>query len=345
MRKLALIGFGTVGQGFVELLSRKRAELARKYDLTYKLVAIADTLKGSVLSTEGIDPDEVLDWVKAGQSLNEFPGEKNGLDALSTIDFSGAEILFEASWTDIKTAEPATSHIKKALEKGMHVATTNKGPLALYGRELLDLARSKGLILRYEGTVMSGTPLLNLIRECLAGCEIFEVRGILNGTTNFILTKMAEGESYEKALKTAQELGYAEAVPDADVLGWDALAKVAILANTVFGGSVRPDPEKLPCEGITKITSADVAKAKEEGMVYKLIGRVCKEDGQVKVSVGPMKISMNDPLAAIMGAKNALTIKTDTLDEVTVSGFGAGRIPTGFAMLIDLISIHQASRR
>jgi homoserine dehydrogenase len=347
MYKLALIGFGVVGQGFLELLEKKERILKEKYQLEFKVVAISDAQKGSVFSSQGINIKEALIWAKEGKNLNSFPGEENGLDALSTIERCGADILFEATWTDIKTAEPALTHIRKALEKGMHVVTTNKGPLARYGKELIEEAESRGLILRYEGTVMSGTPLINLIRECLAGCEIQEMRGILNGTTNFILTKMSEGQSYDQALKMAQEQGYAEAIPDADVLGWDALAKVCILANTVFGASLMPDPEKLSCKGITEIRKEDIQEAKKEGMTWKLIARVWKEDnGQVQVKVWPEKIPLADPLAGVTGVLNALSIKTDALSEITITGFGAGRIPTGYAMLIDFIDIHKnLSRR
>jgi homoserine dehydrogenase len=184
---------------------------------------------------------------------------------------------------------------------------------------------------------MSGTPVLNLVRETLAGAEILEMQGILNGTTNYILTRMEEGLSYEDALKKAQELGYAEAVPDADVLGWDALAKVTILANVVFGASLKPT--ESPCEGITKITAADITKAKADGKRYKLIGRVWREGGAVKASVAPRLVDLSQPLAGVMGATNAVAIKTDALGEVTIVGPGAGRAQTGFSMLTDLLHI------
>lgn len=184
---------------------------------------------------------------------------------------------------------------------------------------------------------MSGTPVLNLIRETLAGSEIREMKGILNGTTNYILSRMEEGLSYEAALKKAQELGYAEAIPDADVLGWDALAKVTILANTVF--AARQKPFDYPCQGITEISASDIAAAKAQGKRFKLIGRVWKEGEAVKASVSPQQISLSHPLAGVMGASNALTISSDTLGDVTIIGPGAGRRETGFSMLIDLIHI------
>jgi homoserine dehydrogenase len=221
------------------------------------------------------------------------------------------------------------------------VTTSNKGPLALFSNELLDLADANDVEFLYEGTVMAGTPLLNLLRETLAGSEISEMKGILNGTTNYILTQMEAGMDYAAALKQAQELGYAEAVPDADVLGWDALAKVTILANTVFGAALSPDD--TPCTGITEITSEQIAAAAVDGKRYKLIGRVWRDGDAVRASVAPQQLDLSHPLAGVGGATNAMTITTDTLGDVTIVGPGAGRRETGFALLIDLIAINTRS--
>jgi len=185
--------------------------------------------------------------------------------------------------------------------------------------------------------VMSGTPVLNLLRETLAGSTVKEVKGILNGTTNYILTRMEEGLSYDDALKKAQELGYAEAVPDADVLGWDALAKVTILAKVIFGAKERPFD--FPCKGITGISAADIIEAKSRNKRFKLIGKIWREGSITKASVGPEEVDLSHPLAGIMGATNAITITSDELGDVTVVGPGAGKFETGFSMLVDFISI------
>jgi homoserine dehydrogenase len=258
-------------------------------------------------------------------------------DALNMISQADADMMVEATYTDIKTGEPATSHIRSALDKGMHVTTTNKGPVALFCHELAESAKAKAVKFLFEGTVMSGTPILNLIRETLAGCAVTEIKGILNGTTNYILSEMEAGKPYDTVLKTAQDLGYAEAVPDADVLGWDALAKVTILANAVFGASCKPDD--FPCKGITEITVDNIAAAKARGKRYKLIGKVWSENGKVKGSVGPEEIDLTHPLAGVMGATNALTITTDILGDVTMVGPGAGRRETGYSALIDIIRV------
>jgi homoserine dehydrogenase len=341
MLRLLFAGFGTVGQGLAELLLEGKESLARECGLEYRVVGISDMLKGSVYDPDGVDLERALEAVKNGGSLNDLPRAWTGGDTLAFIQSANADVLLEATYTDIKTGEPATAHIKAALDRGMHVVTSNKGPLALNYHELSALARKRNRHFLFEGTVMSGTPCLNLLRECLAGSGIQEIKGILNGTTNYILTRMEEGLSYEDALKKAQELGYAEAVPDADVLGWDALAKVTILANVVFGATKKPF--EYPCQGITEITAEAIAKAKKEHKRYKLIGRVWKEGDEVKASVAPQEIPISHPLAGVMGAVNAATVTSAAMGEVTIVGKGAGRKETGFSLLIDLI--HIARRR
>ena len=336
MMRLILIGFGTVGQGLAELLIGKQKELQDQHGLKVQVVGIGDMLKGSVYNPGGIDLQKCLKLAKSDDKISTLPDAYDG-DALSLIKKADADMMVEATYTDIKTAEPATSHIRAALEKGMHVTTTNKGPLALYFHELSLLAENKNVKFLYEGTVMSGTPLLNLIRETLAGSSISEIKGILNGTTNYILTRMEEGLLYEDALKKAQELGYAEAVPDADVLGWDALAKVTILANTVFGSHSKPDD--FPCKGITGITAEAITEAKSRGKRFKLIGKVWRDGDDVKGSVAPEEVDLTHPLAGIMGAANAVTITTETLGDVTIVGPGAGRTETGYSALIDIIHV------
>lgn len=335
--RLLFVGFGVVGQGLAELLIDRKAQLSEEYGLDWKVVGIADTLKGCCAHPDGIDLQDALARAGRGESLSTCPrGGREG-DALALIREVDADVMLEATYTDIKTAEPATSHMRSALERGMHVVTTNKGPLALHYRELAAMAMEHGRKFLFEGTVMAGTPLLNLRRECLAGSGIQAVQGILNGTTNYILTRMEEGLAYQDALAKAQQLGYAEAVPDADVLGWDALAKVTILANVVFGANLKPDDS--PCRGITEISLDDIAHARAEGKRYKLIGKVWREGAQVRAEVAPQLVAVTHPLAGVSGPTNAMTFTTDALGEVTVVGPGAGKRATGYAMLNDLLHI------
>ena len=340
MYKLAFIGFGVVGQGLAEILHEKKNELRKKYGFEYLLVAVSDFKKGSALLAGGLDIAKLLELAK-NNKISEYPGAKTGLDALDTIRESGADIVVEVSYTDIETGEPAYSHFKAALEAGKHLVTTNKGPTALNFRELAGIAKKKGVQFRYEGTVLAGTPSLNLSDLCLAGNTIKEIRGIMNGTTNFILTNMETGKSYADALKEAQELGYAEAKPDADVEGWDAVAKVVILSKSVMGVDI--GVKDVDRTGITGISLEDVEAAKKEGKRWKLIGRVTREGAGVRASVRPEKVALTDPLAAVGGATNALTFETDLLGDVTIVGPGAGRKETGFSLLIDLLTIHRMS--
>jgi homoserine dehydrogenase len=335
--RIIFVGFGTVGQGLAELLIEKKALLSTKYGMKPVVVGISDELKGSVYIPQGIDLTEALEQVKSEKLLCDMGKGKYDGNALGMIKDAEADVMLEATYTNIKTGEPATSHIKAALGRGLHVVTTNKGPLALHYQELAQIAKAEGVQFLFEGTVMSGTPLLNLLRETLAGSTITEIKGILNGTTNYILTRMEEGLSYEEALNKAQELGYAEAVPDADVLGWDALAKVTILAKVVYGSSA--NPFDYPCQGITEITASAIEEAKSRGKRFKLIGKVWSEGGIAKASVTPEEVDVSHPLASVMGATNAVTVTTDTLGDVTIVGPGAGRKETGFSMLIDLIKI------
>jgi homoserine dehydrogenase len=339
--RLLFIGFGTVAQGLSELLLEKRMELKKTYGFEWEVTGIADTLKGSAHNPRGLDLEEILAMVADGRSISEYGDGGCDWDAPTMIGKADADVMLEVTYTDITTGQPATDHIRAALARGMHVTTTNKGPLALFSNELIELAARNGVHFLYEGTVMAGTPLLNLVRETLAGSTVSEMKGILNGTTNYILTRMEGGMDYEAALKQAQELGYAEAVPDADVLGWDALAKVTILANTVFGASLAP--ADTPCRGITEITSAQIAAAAADHKRYKLIGRVWRDGRFVRASVAPQLMDLSHPLAGVGGATNAMTITTDTLGDVTVVGPGAGRRETGFALLNDLLTMTSRS--
>ena len=343
--RIGLIGCGTVGQGLLEILDRKKDSLRDEHGFEAKVVGITDKLRGTLVMPKGIDIPTVLEVLGRGANLSEYPkataAQTAPLDPVDMIAKIDADIIAELTYTDIKTGEPATSYIRKALETGKHVVTSNKGPAALHYAELQALAKHKKVQFRIEGTVMSGTPVFHLAEAGLAGNEIRGVKGILNGTTNFILSKMeTDGMDYADALKLAQKLGYAEADPTADVEGFDALAKVVILSNVLMGASLKTT--EVPRKGISAITLADVAAAKAEGYRYKLIGQARKEGGKVVASVSPEKLPLSDPLAGVMGAHNAVTFDTDLMGKVTIQGAGAGKIETGFSILSDMLAIDRS---
>ena len=338
--KLAFIGFGTVGQGLTEILLEKKDMLEKYFNFQWSVVAISDLMKGSVYDENGLDMKKVLELVKSGKKLDNYPTGIKGLDSISTIKNTVANTIIEVTYTDVKTGEPALTHIKTALQAGKNVVSSNKGPVVKQVAGLLKLAKSNNVFYGFEGVVLSGTPVINLVKYTLAGNNIHSFKGILNGTTNFILTKMEDGMPYKDALKKAQELGYAEADPTGDVEGFDALGKVVILTNVVLGKNITWQDVKR--KGINEITIKDVENAKKEGKRWKLIGSAeIKSDGSVKAKVWPEKLTLDDPLSGVGGATNALTFFTDELGPVTIVGPGAGRRETGFALLIDLLDINR----
>jgi homoserine dehydrogenase len=346
--KLALIGCGTVGQGFLEILQEKKKTLKEKYGFSALLVSVSDKMKGAVNAPMGIDIPLLLETLNEGRSIetisNKCTPTTVGLDPIETIRNTDADIVIEVTYTDIKTGEPATTYITEALNAGKHVVTSNKGPVALYYSHIHELALERDVQFRFEGSVLAGTPVFNLMQYGLAGCTIRGMKGILNGTTNFILTAMeSDGMSYDDALRLAQDKGYAEADPTADVEGYDALAKVAILSKVVFGSDV--DINDIPTKGISGITIDHIKSAAEKGRRFKLLGTTQLENGKVVASVSPEEIPVSDPLAGVTGANNALTFDTDHLGAVTIQGPGAGRRETGYSILADVLAVHRESGR
>lgn len=336
-QKLALIGFGTVGKGLCEILRDKAQSLKNSYEFDYKIVAVADFAYGNVYNPNGLDVDLMLEQANAKQ---KFTKDLSEWDTVSLIKECNADIVCELTYTDLQTGGPAIDHCKAALSTGKHIVTSNKGPAALFYSEMKKLADDNNVKFMIEGTVVAGTPIINLTDGPLGGCEISKIRGILNGTTNYMLSEMEKGMAFEDVLKVAQDLGYAEADPTGDIEGFDARGKVCILANVVMNAGIKITD--VSCEGITKITQDDIKKAKEQNARWKLIGTVEKKDGKVIGSVAPEMLDLSHPLAGVMGATNALTFTTDLLGDITIVGPGAGKIETGFSILTDILAIHRA---
>jgi len=334
--KIALIGFGTVGQGITEILLNKKNYLKEKYGFEFTIVAVADFVYGNIYNPNGLNMPKMLEEAKAKK---KFSADLSEMDTLTLIRECNATVVCELTYTNLETGGPAIDHVRAALESGKHVVTSNKGPAALRYADFRKLADSKSVKFMIEGTVVAGTPVINLCEGPLAGCEITKIRGILNGTTNYMLTEMEKGMDYNSVLKVAQELGYAEADPTGDVEGYDARGKVTILANVVMNTPLKITD--VSCKGITKITPADIEEAKKQGKRWKLIGCVEKKDGKVTGSVAPEMVELSHPLAGVLGAKNALTFTTDLLGDVTIIGPGAGRMETGFAILTDMLAINR----
>ncbi len=340
--RLILVGFGVVGQGFAQLLQTKQTHLREQYGIDLRLVGVANARHGLICREEGLQLSALLELAEAKRPLSDYVGAARWQTALEGLQAVEADVLVEVSPTNLRDAEPAMNHIRAALAKRMHVVTANKGPGALAAGELFALARQNGVQLRMESSVMAGTPVLSTIREGMAGASVTAIGGILNGTTNYILTGMSSGQDYAEALAQAQALGYAESDPTADVEGYDAVAKTMILAALVFN---RPlTLEQVRREGITQITRQQVQAAADTGQRIKLIALLQLHPGAggrpatLEASVQPTALTLSDPLARVDGAMNAITIHADTLSSVTIIGPGAGGIETAQGLLADVLA-------
>ena len=331
--KLALAGFGSVGRGVVELLHERRERLERRCGFRAQLCLIASGRHGTALAPDGLDLGKVLTAFSETGRLGDDTREP----FLDLLERSGAEILIEATPTNLTDGEPGLSHIRGALTRGLHVVTSNKAPIALAYDELSRLAEGRGVRLLFEGTVQGGTPLLTMAREGLAGCEIEGVQGILNASTNYVLTEMEKGKTYEEACAGARAAGVLEADPTLDVEGWDAVVKLVILARTLFGSDMRV--EDVEREGITRVTLEMIRGAKERGERIKLLAELKRTDGVLKGSVRPVSLPLSHPIAALEGTENIVTLCADPLGPVTLRGSGGGGRETAQGVLADLLSI------
>lgn len=338
---LALIGFGGVNRSLAELIAARGEALRTELGFGLRVVAITDLRLGSLVDADGIDLSMALAQGSDGGTFARHGGSAEP-DNESVIRNCTADIICEATFTNPDDGEPAVSHVRWALESGKSVCTTNKGPVALRGGELAALAEQQGVRFEFEGAVMSGTPVIRLAKQMFSGLKLNGFEGIMNGTSNYVLGRMEAGLDLGEAVREAQELGYAEANPAADLEGFDVQLKVLILANELLGGKLQLKDVRR--EGISAITPEDIRAAASAGRRWKLIGSARRTpDGGIAASVAPRAVDVEHSLAGISGATNAVSFDTDLLGPVTVSGPGAGRIETAYALLSDIIAIHQAA--
>lgn len=329
------IGFGVVGQNLAKLLLSRNEDLYALYGMKPRLVAVVDS-KGSVVSASGLDLQKLLDVKKAKGTVAKYEngGKKSVEEIIESVD---AEVILELGPTNLKTGEPGMSNITNAIKNGKNVITTNKGPLALALPSLIELADYNNVILRFSGTVGGGTPILEFAKRCLKGDSIRSFRGILNGTTNYILTKMEEGLTFNDALANAKKNGYAEADPSLDLDGYDAAAKLVIMANWVM--NMKVTMKDVNFTGIRNVSVSDMKNALKKHNAIKLIASSSKE-----LTVQPTEVSKSDPLC-VNGTLNAVTFSSEYSGQQTIIGRGAGGMETASAILRDLIEIREAMSR
>ena len=308
--KIAVLGYGTVGSGVVEVINTNKASIEEKAGVS-------------------IDIKYVLD-------LREFPE-----DPVNEIIVHDFDVILQDNQIEIVAeamggVHPAYEFAKSSLEAGKSYVTSNKELVAAYGPELLEIAQLNGVNFLFEASVGGGIPIIRPLKQCLTADEVQEVTGILNGTTNFILTKMKEeGSSFDEVLKVAQDLGYAEKNPAADVEGYDACRKIAILASLALGKHV--NYEEIPTEGITKITKEDMFYAEKLGYTIKLLGTCQKQNDQIFARVSPMLVKKTHPLAMVNDVFNAIFVKGNMVGDLMFYGRGAGKLPTASAVVADIV--------
>jgi len=338
---LAFIGFGNVARSLARLLERKSDLLKSQYDITYSVTGIATGSHGFAVNPNGLDVNKAIELVESKQSINLISNSPVS-NSLEVIRQSSADVLFENSPVNTQTGQPALDHIRAALELGMHVSTANKGPVVHGYRELTALAESKGKKFRFESAVLGGAPVFSVMREAFPLAELASLKGIFNATTNIILSRMEDGESYEDAVKFCQSIGVAETDPTNDVDGWDAAIKVAALVTVLMDTPMTP--QQVNPTGIRGITSEMIAKAKAEGQRYKLVCSAEKVGDKVNASVAPELVDATSPLYGMMNSSTGVTFRTDVILDYSITlsekpGMQGGPIETAYGLFADFVNI------
>jgi homoserine dehydrogenase len=337
--RLVFIGFGNVARSLVRLLLRKRHVLETRHGISFSITGIATGRHGCAVDPAGLQVDQALALVEAGRSiaaLSSIPAA----DPLSVIRLSQGEVMFENSPVDHETGQPAIDHVRAALELGMHAITANKGTVVHGYQELAELAASKGRSYLFESTVLGGSPLFSVFREALPAAELQSFQGIINATTNVILSRMRQGESFEQAVGFCQSVGLAETDPSADVDGWDAAIKVAALITVLMGVPFKP--QQVERQGIRAITPAMIQAAEHEGMRWKLVASAERDGERISARVKPQLVPASSPLYGIEDSSTGLTFRTDVLPDYSLivserEGMRGGPQETAYGLLADFI--------
>jgi homoserine dehydrogenase len=336
---IILCGCGGVGKEFLQLLADRGKELEKRYRMKLQLAAVVD-LHGAAVAPAGesLPLIELVDFVRQGNEVQNFPqyGRAN-LTGVEVINRLGGDALVEATPTNLIDGGCGKDHIYTAIDNGMEIISANKGPFVLYYREILTKAKAMGCGLHISAATAAALPTLDVGLTSLAGTRVSLAEGILNGTTNYILTEMRDNNTgYNEALKAAQQLGIAETDPSYDVEGKDTANKIVLIANRLFDRSF--SLADITVRGITGVTPADIIAANDNGQVLKLIGSAAMADGEITLSVEPRAINLDHPLAQVNGSEKAITYTTDTMGRITVMGGKSSPVGAAAALLKDLLN-------
>lgn len=326
---LGLVGFGNVNRSLVELLHQKAVELREHHGIRWRITGVGSRRLGWWANPAGFDAAALSPEAIAtldGQKCSEYS---------TWLDASNPDVVFEATSLNVETGQPAIDYIRQALEHGAHAITANKGPIVHAYRELRDLADRRGKQFLFESTVMDGIPIFSLFRSTLPAIELRGFRGILNSTTNVILTGMENGLTFDESLREAQDLGIAETDASYDIDGWDAAVKVAALVNVIM--DVPLLPRDVQRKGIRELTAEDVRAARSAGAPYKLLCRAERTPAGIRASVHPEQLPLSDPLALVDGTSSIVRFETDIFSGLTLTEENPGLYATAYGMLADFI--------
>jgi homoserine dehydrogenase len=335
-QRLALIGFGNVGQALLRLLQQKKDLLSKQYGLTFTITGIATASHGMAVDPMGIDPDRALELISSRSDISILSSQPIPSDTFDFIRTCQGEVLFENTPVNYTTGEPALSYLRTALQKGMHAITANKGPVVHGYQELTELAKFHGRNFFFESAVMDGAPIFSLFRETLPVVDLRAFHGILNSTTNLVLTRMEAGDTFTGAIAYAQSIGLAETDPSGDIDGWDAAVKVAALVTVLMGIPFKP--ADVHRTGIRDLTEEDIQQARDQGKRWKLVCSAQREAGSVIASVKPELVGMDSPLYGVGGTSSVVTFETDSLPQLSIVEGNPGPETTAYGLLADFIN-------
>lgn len=334
---LALVGFGNVGKALVRLLRTKRDILRDQYGIDFRVTGVASRRLSWLAAPDGFELSALCE--------DRFPGyidQARPANVREWLSAAHADVLFEATSLNRHNGQPASDHIRAALEHGAHAISANKGPVVFHVDELNEVAQKAGKRFLYESSVMDGTPIFNMFRRCLPAVELRGFRGVLNSTTNVILSGMERGMSFEESLRQAQKIGVAESDPTDDIEGWDAAVKTVALANVLMGA--RLTPADVNREGIAHLTGEQVRIARCHGQAYKLVCRAMRQVGHVTASVCPELVPLSDALALVDGTSSIVYFETDMFPGLALIEDHAGLDATAYGLLSDFIEAAQTER-
>jgi len=330
--KLAFLGFGNVGKALARLFLDKQAELAETFQLTVSTTGIATARHGMAIDPQGIDLPRALQ----SDDLSRLTVQPTPQNAFDFIERCQADVLFENSPVNYDTGQPAVDHLQAALAANMHAITANKGPVVHAYRDLTDLARQKQRKFYFESAVMDGAPIFSLFREALPGARLLAFQGILNSTTNMILTLMEQGQSFDDAVAYCQQIGIAETDPSGDVDGWDAAVKIAALATVLMDLPLKP--AQVDRQGIRSITSQMVHEAREAGKRWKLVCSAKRAGADLVARVSPSLVDASSPLFNVTGTSSVIQFETDVLKSLSIVEADPGPVTTAYGLFADFLN-------